>query len=68
MRNAVSSAARQIIQAGLFDRRAILAGAARRQAASALVEEAEQRSEALLDALRIVPVIELSAVLLTFRR
>jgi hypothetical protein len=63
-----STAAHLIVQTGLFDRRAILAGAARHRTASALLEESEHRSDGLLDSLRIVNVIDLLAVLLTVRR
>ena len=61
---AAPSAASQLVQAGLFDRRAVRAADARRRAAGALLDDAGERIRALDAAERLTPSIELVAKLL----
>ena len=63
-----TSAARQLVQAGLFDRRAARAAAERQRAASASAEEAEGQNAALAAAPELTGSAELRAVLLMGRR
>jgi superfamily II DNA or RNA helicase len=67
MAAALSSAAQQIVQAGLFDHRALRHAAERRRATAALLDESKRRSSAL-ETRRLMPRVELVAVLLTVPR
>lgn len=58
------SVARELVQAGLFDERAVRARAHRQQAAGALLEESEQRTWSLRRSRALTPAIDLVAVLL----
>lgn len=57
------SAARQLVQAGLFDRRAIRTHQAQRRSAGALLEESEARIASLNAAMNVSTSVELTAVL-----
>jgi superfamily II DNA or RNA helicase len=65
---AVPSAARELVQAGLFDSRAVRAHQARRRAAGTLLEESEQRLRSLGSAERLALTIDVAAVLWGGRR
>ncbi len=56
----------ELVQGGLFDRRALRAQADRTRAASALLEASEQRLESLASARTLTTVVELSAILIAF--
>ncbi len=58
-----SSAATQLVQAGLFDQRAVRASAARSHAAALQLEEAARRVDALVSSARLQESIDLCAVL-----
>lgn len=60
----VPSAARTLVQAGLFDRRAVLAGRARARAAGRLAEGFERNAGAAAEAVALLPTLELVAILL----
>jgi superfamily II DNA or RNA helicase len=64
----VSSGAQQIVQASLFDQRAIRRAAAKRRAAASLLDEAERRAGARSESRRLVLAVDLAAVLFTNRR
>jgi hypothetical protein len=57
-------AARQLVQAGLFDRRAIRADQERERAAAAILEETDRRIQALDARLPLTPSLTLAALLL----
>ena len=60
------SAARELVQSGLFDGRALRAKAVRTRAASALLEASEERLESLASAHALTTTVELSAILIAF--
>jgi superfamily II DNA or RNA helicase len=60
------SAARELVQGGLFDGRALRAQAARTRAASALLAASEERLESLASAQTLTTAIDLSAILIAF--
>jgi ERCC4-related helicase len=57
------SAARQLVQGGLFDQRARRAGAARARTAATLLEETEQHVDALMSQSHLTPALRLTAIL-----
>ena len=61
---ALPSAAATLVQDGLFDRRAVRAGAASRRASATLLEASEQRLASLAEARQLTPGAELVAVLI----
>ena len=56
--------ARELVQSGLFDRRALRAHAGRQRAAAALVEASEERLESLASERTLRTAIDLSAILI----
>lgn len=65
---AMPSAARQLVQAGLFDQRALRANAARGRAAAVQMDDAERQLEALAAAKRLAFKLDLRAVLVATSR
>jgi hypothetical protein len=62
------SAAKLLVQAGLFDQRSVRAGAVRARAAATLLEETEQHVDALLSHSRLTPALRLTAILVSTNR
>jgi hypothetical protein len=62
------SAARQLVQGGLFDQRAFRAGVARTLSAATLVEETDQHVDALMSHSRLAPALRLIAILVLVDR
>ena len=60
----VASAARQLVQGGLFNRRAIRASRERERVAESILEEASQRIAALKARTSLTPRVTLAAILL----
>jgi hypothetical protein len=67
MAETLSSGAQEIVQASLFDQRALRRAAARRQVVASLLDEVNRRAGARTDSRRLVRTIDLAAVLLTIR-
>ncbi len=61
------SAARQLVQAGLFDRRAVHEAEARQRSAALLAADTEDRTEAMLKSARLSPHVTLVAARLNLR-
>jgi superfamily II DNA or RNA helicase len=64
LRDPVSPAARDLVQGGLFDRRALREHAARQRAAATLIEASGERLDSLASAQTLTTAIDLSAILL----
>jgi hypothetical protein len=64
LRGPASSAARDLVQAGLFDGRALREHAARQRAAATLIEASGERLDSLASAQTLTTAIDLSAILL----
>ena len=62
MRQALPSAARSLVQAGLFDNRALRKRETEKKRATVLVEDSDARSEAIAAVLRVAQTISLVAV------
>jgi hypothetical protein len=58
-----TSAARQLVQAGLFDRRALQANDAQRERESSILDERDRRLAALGAQTRLIPSLNLQAIL-----
>jgi hypothetical protein len=63
IRAALPSAARELVQVGLFDRRALKGAEMRRRSVGALLEATEERLAAAARSSALVPSVELKAVL-----
>jgi hypothetical protein len=62
------SVAKQLVQGGLFDRRALRAGAARARTAATLLEETERRVDTLMSHSHLTPALSLIAILVSADR
>jgi len=62
------STARLLVQGGLFDQRAVRAGAARARASATLLEETEQQVDALMSHSYLTPALRLNAILVSADR
>ena len=62
------SAARQLVQGGLFDQRALRAGAARARTAATLLEETELHVDTLMSHSHLTPALRLTAILVSADR
>ena len=62
------SVARVLVQGGLFDQRAVRAGAARARTAATLLEETAQHVDALMSHSHLTPALRLTAILVSAAR
>ena len=62
MLKTLPSAARRLVQAGLFDRRAVKALERERRAAAQIVEDADERADVSASSLRLERIVRLAAV------